>query len=83
MEELRASWRIVCNFQGFLKAVFMNLPRKFIGRPPNWVSHEQTVHRTVCSPVLIFGRQKMFRRLRTTTKGAAFGIRKFSRRKLD
>ena len=30
------------------------------GRPPNWVSHEETVHRTVSSPVLILGRQKDF-----------------------
>ena len=38
----------------------MNLPRKFIGRPPNWVSHTSTVHWTVKVPVLIFGRQKGF-----------------------
>jgi hypothetical protein len=38
----------------------MNLNRKFIGRPPNWVSHTSTVHRTVEVPVLIFGRQKGF-----------------------
>ena len=39
------------------------------GRPPNWVSRAKTVHRTVFTPVLIFGRQKSFRRLRTTTLG--------------
>lgn len=39
------------------------------GRPPNWVSRAKTVHRTVFTPVLIFGGQKSFRRLRTTTLG--------------
>ena len=49
---------------------------KLFGRPPNWVSHERTVHWTVLSPVLIFVRQKVFRALRSSTKGSALGFRR-------
>lgn len=45
----------------------MNLPCKFMGDPPNCVSHTTTVHLTVVIPILIFVRQKVFRRLRMTT----------------
>lgn len=45
----------------------MNLPCKFMGDPPNCVSHTTTVHLTVVIPILIFVRQKVCRRLRTTT----------------
>jgi len=33
----------------------------FFGRPPNWVSHEGTVHWTVPSPFLILSKQKSFK----------------------
>lgn len=45
----------------------MNLPCKFIGKPPNCVSHTTTVHRIVVVLILIFVRQKVYRRLQTTT----------------
>ncbi|WP_419036214.1 hypothetical protein, partial [Hominenteromicrobium sp.] len=44
------------------------------GRPPNWVSHEGTVHWTVPSPVLILWQAKGFRALRSSTKGFTLGF---------
>ena len=46
------------------------------GEPPARVPHAKTVHRTVLAPLLRFALVRGFRRLRSATKGAAFGIRK-------
>ena len=64
------------DFRAFLcyRLAFMNLRSKFIGRPPNWVSHEGTVHWTVPSPVLILWQAKGFRALRSSTKGFTLGF---------
>lgn len=56
MEELRASWRIVCNFQGFLKAVADRL----LGNPCNRVPYDSIVHWTIESTFLVFGEAKGF-----------------------
>ena len=45
----------------FLHGFFFLKGSAFFGRPPNWVSHEGTVHWTVPSPVLILSKQKSFK----------------------
>ena len=56
LEELRASWCIVCNFQGFLKAVADRL----LGNPCNRVPYDSIVHWTIESTFLVFGEAKGF-----------------------
>ena len=44
-----------------MHGIFFLKGSAFFGRPPNWVSHEGTVHWTVPSPVLILSKQKSFK----------------------